>query len=210
MRLPTISQDHNKMDLKLVGKNILAMVEENEQLTILTFIAFVRQEFGYTITYHNAWLAKQWALEKVYSNWEESYNILPKYLQALQLFVPGTIVRIQTIPILDESNQPIPNKVTFHRLFWSFKACIDAFVFCKPIVQIDGTWLYGRYKGTLLVAVANFSKLNNGKSWSSTSFKFLTEHVSSLCFANHLHKKNVVIVPTITGTTITILLSFSV
>ncbi|KAG5057321.1 hypothetical protein JHK86_012317 [Glycine max] len=28
--MPTISQDHNKMDSKLVGKNILAMVEENE------------------------------------------------------------------------------------------------------------------------------------------------------------------------------------
>ncbi|KAH1198157.1 hypothetical protein GmHk_18G051778 [Glycine max] len=95
--MPTISQDHNKKDLKLVGKNILAMVEENEQLTIPTFIAFVRQEFGYTITYRKAWLAKQWALEQ---------------------------------------------------------ACIDAFAFCKPTVQIDGTWLYGRYKGTLLIAVA--------------------------------------------------------
>ena len=26
--------------------------------------------------------------------------------------------------------------------------------FCKPIIQIDGTWLYGKYKGTLLMAVA--------------------------------------------------------
>ena len=42
--MPTNSQDHNKMDSKLVGKNILAMVEENKQLTIPTFIAFVRQE----------------------------------------------------------------------------------------------------------------------------------------------------------------------
>ena len=33
--MPTISQDHNNMELKLVGKNILAMVEENEQLTFL-------------------------------------------------------------------------------------------------------------------------------------------------------------------------------
>ena len=119
-----------------------------------TFIEFVRQEFRYTITYRKVWLAKQWALEKVYGNWEESYNILPKYLQALQLFVPGTIVRIQTKPALDKSSQPIPNKVIFHRLFWLFKACIDAFAFCKPIVQIDGTWLYGQYKGTLLIAVA--------------------------------------------------------
>ena len=90
----------------------------------------------------------------VYDNWKESYNIHVKDLQALQLFIPGTIVRIQTIPALDKSSQPIPNKVIFHQLFWSFKACIDAFVFCKPMVQIDGTWLYGRYKGILLIVVA--------------------------------------------------------
>ena len=63
------------------------------------------------------------------------------------------MVVIQTIPALDKSGQPISNKVIFHRLFWSFKAYIDAFAFCKPIVQIDGTWLYGRYKGTLLITV---------------------------------------------------------
>ena len=40
--MSTISKDHNKMDLKLVGKNILVMVEEIEQLTIPTFITFVR------------------------------------------------------------------------------------------------------------------------------------------------------------------------
>jgi hypothetical protein len=28
------------------------------------------------------------------------------------------------------------------------------FAFCNPIIQIDGTWLYGKYKGTLLMAVA--------------------------------------------------------
>ena len=42
----------------------------------------------------------------------------------------------------------------FHSLFWSFRPCIDGFQYCKPIVQVDGTWLYGKYKGTLLVAVA--------------------------------------------------------
>jgi len=57
--MPTISQDHNKMDSKLIGKNILVMVEENEQLIVPTFITFIRQEFGYTITYEKAWLAKQ-------------------------------------------------------------------------------------------------------------------------------------------------------
>ena len=83
--------------------------------------------------------SKTMTLEKVYGNWEESYNILPRYLQALQLFILGTIVRIQTIPALDESGQPIPNKSYSIDFFWSFKACIDVFEFCKPVVQIDET-----------------------------------------------------------------------
>ncbi|XP_016170088.1 uncharacterized protein LOC107612843 [Arachis ipaensis] len=40
------------------------------------------------------------------------------------------------------------------RVFWSFYPCIRAFRNCKPIVQIDGTHLYGKYKGALLVAVS--------------------------------------------------------
>ncbi|XP_020211209.1 uncharacterized protein LOC109796019 [Cajanus cajan] len=44
--------------------------------------------------------------------------------------------------------------VQFHRVFWTFKPCIDGFKYCKPNVQVDGTFLYGNYKGTLLVVVA--------------------------------------------------------
>jgi len=56
--MPTISQDQYKMDSKLIRKNILVIVKENEQLTVPTFITFVRQEFKYTITYRKAWLDK--------------------------------------------------------------------------------------------------------------------------------------------------------
>ena len=72
----------------------------------------------------------------------------------MQTFIPGTIVKMQTKPALDQYGEPIPGHVTFHQLFWSFKACIDGFAFCKPLVQVDGTWLYGKYKGTLLIAIA--------------------------------------------------------
>ncbi|XP_057740508.1 uncharacterized protein LOC130957680 [Arachis stenosperma] len=41
-----------------------------------------------------------------------------------------------------------------HRVFWSYYPCIRAFRHCKPIVQVDGTHLYGKYKGCLLVAVS--------------------------------------------------------
>ncbi|CAK8541119.1 unnamed protein product [Lathyrus sativus] len=45
-------------------------------------------------------------------------------------------------------------KHIFHRLFWVFQPRIRGFAYCKPILQINGTWLYDKYKGTLLMAVA--------------------------------------------------------
>nr|KYP66494.1 hypothetical protein KK1_012790 [Cajanus cajan] len=50
--------------------------------------------------------------------------------------------------------------VIFKRLFWTFKPCIDGFAFCKPIVQVDGTFLYDKYKGMLLVVVAQDGRNN--------------------------------------------------
>nr|KYP41841.1 hypothetical protein KK1_036766 [Cajanus cajan] len=44
--------------------------------------------------------------------------------------------------------------VQFHRVFWTFKPCINGFKYYKPIFQVDGTFLYGKYKRNLLVAMA--------------------------------------------------------
>jgi len=39
-------------------------------------------------------------------------------------------------------------------VFWAFGALIDEFYYCRPLTNIDGTHLYGKYKAKLLVAVA--------------------------------------------------------
>ena len=44
--------------------------------------------------------------------------------------------------------------------FYTFVPCISAFRNCKPVVQVDGTHLYGKYKGTLLIAVAQDDNQN--------------------------------------------------
>ena len=44
--------------------------------------------------------------------------------------------------------------VFLHYVFWSFGPCIDGFKYCKPVISIDGTHLYGKYQGKLLVAMA--------------------------------------------------------
>ena len=48
----------------------------------------------------------------------------------------------------DESPRLILNCV-----FWAFNPCIEDFKYCKPLVQVDGTFLTGKYRGTLLTAI---------------------------------------------------------
>ncbi|KAK1397253.1 hypothetical protein POM88_007157 [Heracleum sosnowskyi] len=51
--------------------------------------------------------------------------------------------------------EPIMQKVVkFKRVFSAFQSCIDAFSHCIPVLQIDGTHLYGKYRGVLLTATS--------------------------------------------------------
>ena len=39
-------------------------------------------------------------------------------------------------------------------VYWAFAPCIVAFQYCKAMISIDGTHLYGKYKGVLMIAMA--------------------------------------------------------
>ena len=39
-------------------------------------------------------------------------------------------------------------------VYWAFAPCIVAFQYCRPVISIDGTHLYGKYKGVLMIAMA--------------------------------------------------------
>ena len=45
------------------------------------------------------------------------------------------------------------NSEVFQRVFWAFHPSIDGFNHCRPILTIDGTHLYGKYKCTLMIAM---------------------------------------------------------
>ena len=104
---------------------------------------------NYTSSYKKTWLAKQRELEMIHGNWEELYAKLPELLGALQSCVPKTVVAAQSVY---EGKEIMSGKRIFKRVFWSFCPCIKGFAYCKPTVQVDGTWLYGKYASTLLIA----------------------------------------------------------
>nr|KYP33269.1 hypothetical protein KK1_045897 [Cajanus cajan] len=72
----------------------------------------------------------------------------------MKIFLNGFVVEKQTRSLYNQQGQMVPDYVQFHRVFWTFKLCINGLKYYKSIIQVDGTFLYGKYKGTLLVAVA--------------------------------------------------------
>ena len=83
----------------------------------------------------------------MFGNWKESYQMLQKLLIAYIDQEPTTQVLYRTIPT-DEDDT-----VLLHYVFWSFSPCISRFKYCKLVISIDGTHLYGKYQGKLLVAM---------------------------------------------------------
>jgi hypothetical protein len=65
----------------------------------------------------------------------------------------------------------------FLHAFWTFGQCVEAFKNCCDVLSIDGTFLTGKYGGTIFIAIGidadlqlvplNFSIMEkeNGNSW---------------------------------------------
>ncbi|KAL8103797.1 hypothetical protein AgCh_028121 [Apium graveolens] len=72
---------------------------------------------------------------------------------------PNISEKVLTAAVVKEvgytpSEKKLKMVAIFKRVFWTFKPCIDAFVNCIPVLQIDGTHLYSKYGGVLLTATA--------------------------------------------------------
>ncbi|XP_027368339.1 uncharacterized protein LOC113874303 [Abrus precatorius] len=126
------------------------MVKEEPSVPVSLIQEGISGQFGYSVSYKKAWKAKQKAIVTIFGDWDESYATLPRWLEYMQLHAPGSVYKIETNDYVRGNVMDNRFRV-FHRVFWSFRQCREAFKFCKPIIQVDGTFLYGKYKQTLLI-----------------------------------------------------------
>ncbi|XP_076900459.1 uncharacterized protein LOC143554625 [Bidens hawaiensis] len=87
------------------------------------------------------------AIESIYGSWESNFEELPKYIAALQLANPDTIVQWLHHP------HGSSECAVFKCVFWAFGESIKAFHYFQPVISVDGTHLKGSYRGKLLIAV---------------------------------------------------------
>ncbi|VFQ95966.1 unnamed protein product [Cuscuta campestris] len=90
----------------------------------------------------------------LHGSWEDSYTHLPVILYNLQNAYPGTIVDVVYSSPPPNLNVTPDEEPHFKYAFWAFPAAINGLQYCLPVVTVDGTHLYGKYKGLLLLAVA--------------------------------------------------------
>jgi hypothetical protein len=102
---------------------------------------------GVHVKYHKTYYARQIVSERIYGNWKGSYNDLLKLLTTLQASNEDSVFNYY----FDQTE--IEGTYRFKYLFWAFRAAINGFNYSLPVITIDGTHLYGKYKGHLLLAV---------------------------------------------------------
>jgi len=138
---------------------VVNSVRTNPSSPVKSLIAEIKNRYGYSVTYRKALIAKQKALVMEFGNWEDSYNYLPIWFQALQQSLPGTIVQYVTRSVVVDALEDNSYHI-LERVFWAFKPCTYRFSYCKPIVQVDGTFLTGKYHATLLTAISQDGNRN--------------------------------------------------
>jgi len=119
----------------------------------------VKSCYEYTVTYRRAWIEKEKAIVIKYGDWDQSYNEVSRSLQATQHTNPGTIFQLFSPPI-NVNGEDWTSRYIMECCFWAFGPCIEGFKYCKPIVQVDGTFLTGRYHATLLTTIAQDGNRN--------------------------------------------------
>ncbi|RYR71838.1 hypothetical protein Ahy_A02g006051 isoform E [Arachis hypogaea] len=83
------SQDHAQLDSNVICQHIFPMVQADATICIKVLQGSVESAYGYKVSYKKVWLAKQKAIARIYGDWDDSYNQLQRYFNALQTFVPG-------------------------------------------------------------------------------------------------------------------------
>ncbi|XP_021624999.1 uncharacterized protein LOC110624190 [Manihot esculenta] len=146
-----VSKDHGHLDSRFICAFILPMIKQQPDMKVATLQAEIKDKVGYEPSYKKTWMGKQFAIEKIFGGWEESYGRLRKFMHAIVNYNPDTVIAIEDDLHWIEGRLD-GNVRVFDRMFWAFQQSIEGFKFCRPVIFVDGTFLYGKYSGCILCA----------------------------------------------------------
>ncbi|XP_023898886.2 uncharacterized protein LOC112010734 [Quercus suber] len=149
----TCDKIQNAHDGRMIDSAFLAYVleryiREDPAYKIKNLRHVVLADLKHEVSHYKVWDAKQKAVAAIYGDFKESYAELPHFLAGLTDASPGTQYKL----IVDDNYER--GTCTFNSVFWAFRPCIVGFKQCRPVISIDATHLYGKYKGKLMIAMA--------------------------------------------------------
>jgi hypothetical protein len=124
------------------------MIVDNLSFEPKSIIRHIQEKYKYTISYGKAWSAKQKVLEMRFRTFEAAYDNISRLLAVICQKNPGSYHYLKS---LDREKGP---PFILQRSFFSLGPCINAFQHCWPILCIDGTFLTGKYRLQMLIAIA--------------------------------------------------------
>ncbi|KAL6335901.1 hypothetical protein AAG906_003526 [Vitis piasezkii] len=144
---PCMNQDHHQLDSNLIAAHIEGMIKTQFTLSVVSIQASVVERFEYRISYTKLLKGKRKTLTNLFDDFYKSYAKLPHFFDALEQANLGYVVIYKTFP------GNMRNEEVFQRVFWAFHPSIEGFKHCRPMLTIDDTHLYGKYKGTIMIAM---------------------------------------------------------
>ncbi|XP_022143566.1 uncharacterized protein LOC111013435 [Momordica charantia] len=115
------NKSHCQLDSNMISREFCDAVIVNRATSISTLQDLMKEKFGYHVPYRRVWEGKTKSLARIFDDWDESYQRLPKWMYMLKHTNPGTIVKWK---IRDYGN---PCNDILHSVFWSFGTYIAAF-----------------------------------------------------------------------------------
>ncbi|XP_020262462.1 uncharacterized protein LOC109838425 [Asparagus officinalis] len=140
-----LEQDHSGISASYIAWLIMPKLKKKFELTPNNIIERVLDMKFIEILYSKAWNVRRIAITKIFGDWEKSYATLPQYLEAAKRSNHGSEYKLITKEI-----NPGVHQLT--SVFWVFGPSIEGFEFCRLVLSIDGTHLYGKYKSVFFVA----------------------------------------------------------
>jgi hypothetical protein len=142
-----VEQTHRNITSSFVAKHMYGFIIDKMDFEPKQIIRHIEKSLQYKISYVKAWRAKQKVFKMRFGTYEASYDNLPLMLQTICARNHGSAFAIHDLPTTGDG------PTIMQRAFFCPGACVKAFQYCLPMLCIDGTFLTGKYKGTILTAI---------------------------------------------------------
>ncbi|KAG5551449.1 hypothetical protein RHGRI_009764 [Rhododendron griersonianum] len=139
-----LTTKHSRASSSMIGRLMSADIRTTPQKRPIDVVSSLKGLYGVDVPYKRAWKGVEKGRSEAFGDYDASFDELRWYREAVKNSDPESVFEIE---VDTETNR-------FKRLFVAFSACIYGFKHLRPLLFVDGTFLKGNFKGSLLSASA--------------------------------------------------------